>query len=77
MRNEFKLRASFRMKEQLMSEEEIATVLQTQLTLKLMHFDHLEGSPSQVVSQLMLKAYDDNFDYFYQVRAHPSYYSAD
>eukprot|EP01036_Dinobryon_divergens_P027179 gene27178-35905_t len=67
MRTEFESRASYRMKEQLMSEDDIKTVLQTQLTLKLMHFDHLEGSPSQVVSQLMLKAYDDKFDYFYQV----------
>eukprot|EP01038_Epipyxis_sp_PR26KG_P018120 gene18120-25474_t len=32
-----------------------------------MHFEHLEGLPSQVVSQLMLSAYMDNFDYFYQV----------
>ena len=31
-----------------MSEDDIKTVLQTQLTLKLMHFEHLEGSPSQV-----------------------------
>jgi hypothetical protein len=30
-----------------------------------MHFDHLDGAPSQVVSQLMLTAYMDNFDYFY------------
>ena len=34
-----------------MSEDDIKTVLQTQLTLKLMHFDHLEGSPSQVYLQ--------------------------
>ena len=34
---------------------------------KIMHFDHLTGSPTQVVSQLMLAGYADSFDYFYQV----------
>jgi hypothetical protein len=67
MREEFKSRATYRMKELLMDDAEIETVLQKQLTLKLMHFDHLEGAPTQVVSQLMLAAYVDNFDYFYQV----------
>jgi len=67
IREEFKHRATFRMTEQLMGDAAIATVLEKQLTLKIMHFDHLEGAPTQVVSQLMLSAYVDNFDYFYQV----------
>jgi hypothetical protein len=60
----------------------IEKILSEQLTIKLAHFSHLEvalsplsllflmhrqGAPSQVVSQLMLKAYEDNYDYFYQV----------
>ena len=68
MREEFKNRAVFRMKELLMDDADIDHVLVKQLGLKLMHFDHLEGAPTQVVSQLMLSAYVDNFDYFYQVR---------
>ena len=67
LREEFRHRATYRMLEQLMDEEAINTVLSEQLSLKLMHFEHLEGAPSQVVSQLMLSAYVDNFDYFYQV----------
>jgi hypothetical protein len=67
MREEFRHRATYRMLEQLMDEAAINAVLSDQLSLKLMHFDHLEGAPSQVVSQLMLSAYTDNFDYFYQV----------
>ena len=67
LREEFRHRATYRMLEQLMEEADINAVLNDQLSLKLMHFDHLEGAPSQVVSQLMLSAYMDNFDYFYQV----------
>jgi hypothetical protein len=67
LREEFRHRATYRMMEQLMDEAAINAVLSDQLSLKLMHFDHLEGAPSQVVSQLMLSAYMDNFDYFYQV----------
>lgn len=67
LREEFKHRATFRMTEQLMDEASITTVLEKQLSLKLMHFDHLEGAPSQVVSQLTLAGYQDEFDYFYQV----------
>lgn len=67
LREEFRHRATYRMLEQLMDETTINTVLEEQLSIKLMHFDHLEGAPSQVVSQLMLSAYMDNFDYFYQV----------
>lgn len=68
LREEFRHRATYRMLEQLMEETAINAVLNDQLSLKLMHFDHLEGAPSQVVSQLMLSAYKDDFDYFYQVR---------
>jgi hypothetical protein len=67
MRSEFKSRSEFRMKEQLMDDTAIKFALQKQLTLKLQHFEHLEGAPTQVVSQLVLAAYVDNFDYFYQV----------
>lgn len=67
IREEFRQRATYRMIEQLIDESTIKEVLETKLTLKLMHFDHLEGAPTQVVSQLMLSAYVDNFDYFYQV----------
>ena len=66
MREEFKHRAIFRMTEQMMTEETINRVLESQLSLKLMHFDHLQGAPSQIVSQLVLTAYADHFDYFYQ-----------
>lgn len=67
IREEFKQRAIYRMSEQMMNEESINTVLEQQLSVKIMHFDHLEGAPSQVVSQLVLAAYSDQFDYFYQV----------
>jgi len=29
-----------------------------------------QGAPTQIVSQLMLQAYVDNYDYFYQVHLH-------
>ena len=67
LREEFRYRATYRMQEQLIEESIINTILTEQLSLKLMHFDHLEGAPSQIVSQLMLSAYTDGFDYFYQV----------
>ena len=67
LREEFRHRATFRMTEQLMGEEDINAVFRDRLSLKLMHFDHLEGAPTQVVSQLMLAGYADKFDYFYQV----------
>lgn len=70
MREEFQHRATFRMTEQMMSEEEINSVLADKLSLKIMHFDHLGGAPSQVVGQLVLTAYADLFDYFYQVIPH-------
>ena len=55
------------MKEQLLDDEAIEKVLNKYLSLKILHFDHLAGSPTQVVSQVMLAAYVENFDYFYQV----------
>jgi hypothetical protein len=67
IRDEFKSRAVFRMKEQLIEDSAIQDILDNLLLLKLMHFDHLTGAPTQVVSQLMLSGYTDNFDYFYQV----------
>lgn len=67
MREEFKHRAIFRMTEQMMTEETITAVLEKFLFIKLMHFDHLDGAPSQIVSQLVLTAYAEDFDYFYQV----------
>ena len=67
MREEFKQRATFRMTEQLMEQKAIDEVIVDKLSIKLMHFDHLEGAPTQVVSQLALQAYSDGFDYFYQV----------
>ena len=68
IRDEFKRRSTFRMKEQLLDDAAVNEVLEKHLSLKIMHFDHLTGAPTQVVSQLMLAAYVDNFDYFYQVR---------
>ena len=67
MREEFKRRSTFRLKEQLIDESTIDDILLNRLSLKIMHFDHLTGSPTQVVSQLMLAGYADSFDYFYQV----------
>lgn len=67
MRGEFRRRATYRMTEQLMDEAAIDIVLEKRLSLKLMHFDHLDGAPTQVVSQLALQAYSDGFEYFYQV----------
>ncbi len=55
------------MKEQMLTDEIIQEILKTQLFIKLMHFDDLHGAPSQVVSQLVLQAYSDNYDYFYQI----------
>ena len=55
------------MKEQLLEDDAIVKVLEKYLSLKILHFDHLAGSPTQVVSQVMLAAYVENFDYFYQV----------
>ena len=43
IREEFKSRATFRMKEQLVDEKTIEHVLEKHLLLKLMHFDHLAG----------------------------------
>ena len=67
LRSEFASRAEFRMKEQLMDDIAIHSVLRDTLSIKLMHFEDLHGAPSQVVSQLVLSAYSDGFDYFYQV----------
>jgi hypothetical protein len=66
-REEFRHRATYRMIEQQLEEEDVNRVLEEQLSIKIKHFDHLQGAPSQVVSQLALAAYQDNFDYFYQV----------
>lgn len=66
-REEFRHRAIYRMTEQMLDETAIEKVLEHHLTIKLMHFDHLQGSPTQVVSQLVLSAYADSYDYFYQV----------
>jgi hypothetical protein len=67
-REEFKHRAIFRLSEQMMNEESINSILNNGiLSLKLMHFDHLESAPSQIVSQLVVTAYSDDFDYFYQI----------
>ncbi len=67
LRTEFRARAAYRIKEQLVPEDEVDKILDKMLTLKLHHFDHLQGAPTQVVSQLMLDGYVDGFDYFYQV----------
>ncbi len=67
MREEFHKRATFRMSEQLIESDEIDFILKKRLAIKLMHFDHLDGAPSQVVSQLVLAAHAEGFDYFYQV----------
>jgi hypothetical protein len=55
------------MSEQLMKDDEMDHVLNHHLKLKLMHFDDLAGAPSQIVSQLMLHAFGEGFDYFFQV----------
>ena len=67
IREEFKTRATFRLKEQLLEDEIINDIFAHRLSLKILHFDHLTGAPTQVVSQVTLTAYVDNFDYFYQV----------
>jgi len=67
MRSEFSKRAAYHMTEQLMDEAAIKDVLANRLSVSLMHFEHLEGAPTQVVSQLVLKAYSQGYDYFYQV----------
>jgi hypothetical protein len=67
MREMFKSRAYMRLKDLLIDDLLITSILEHQLTLKLAHFDDLSGAPSQVVSQLMLTAYEEGFDYFYQV----------
>ena len=67
MREMFKSRAYMRLKDMLLDESLISSILEHQLAIKLAHFDDLTGAPSQVVSQLMLTAYEAGFDYFYQV----------
>ena len=67
IREEFKKRATFRLKEQLIDDDIINDIFAHRLSLKILHFDHLTGAPTQVVSQVTLTAYVDNFDYFYQV----------
>jgi len=67
IRDIFKARAKYRLEEDLIEAALITTILDTQLQIKIMHFAHLQGAPTQVVSQLMLQAYGDGFDYFYQV----------
>ena len=66
-RDEFHKRAAFRMSEQLMEPDEIEFLVKKRLGLRIMHFEHLDGAPSQIVSQLVSAAYVDNHDYFYQV----------
>jgi hypothetical protein len=34
--------------EQLMEQADIDAVFETKLSIKLMHFDHLQGAPTQV-----------------------------
>jgi hypothetical protein len=67
MREEFSRRAAYHMKQQMMDDVDVRDVLSKSLNMRLMHFEHLEGAPTQVVSQLVLKAYSDGYDYFYQV----------
>lgn len=67
LRNEFTKRATFRMTEQLMSSNDILNVLRDHLHLKLTHFTHLQGAPSQIVSQIMVQSHTEGYDYFYQV----------
>lgn len=66
-RAEFRRRAHFQLHKFNWAEEKIEQVLSNQLSLTLHHYDHLGGSPSQIVSQLVLDAYGKGFDYFYQV----------
>jgi hypothetical protein len=67
MRAEFAARARLALETQLMSPEQIDEIMRHRLSIKLFHFEHLEGAPSQVVSQLMLYGYREGFDFFYQV----------
>jgi hypothetical protein len=67
MRAEFARRVGVALRTQLLGDDEIIRILEKQLFIKLFHFDHLDGAPSQVVSQVMLQAYGDGFDYFYQI----------
>jgi hypothetical protein len=67
-REEFKHRVVYRLSEQMVDEELVQQILGLPfVSVKLMHFDHLDGAPSQIVSQLVLTAYAEGFDYFYQV----------
>eukprot|EP00607_Mallomonas_marina_P000424 CAMPEP_0182437390 /NCGR_PEP_ID=MMETSP1167-20130531/85012_1 /TAXON_ID=2988 /ORGANISM="Mallomonas Sp, Strain CCMP3275" /LENGTH=635 /DNA_ID=CAMNT_0024630287 /DNA_START=37 /DNA_END=1944 /DNA_ORIENTATION=- len=67
MRDHFHNRAVERMRDQQVDNVTIEAVMNRQLKVKIMHFEHLQGAPTQVVSQLVLQAYVDNYDYFYQV----------
>lgn len=67
MRDEFHRRAMFRLTEQMIEVDEAELIVKKHIALKMMHFDHLDGAPSQVVSQLVLTGYLENYDYFYQV----------
>jgi hypothetical protein len=67
IRDIFFNRAKYRLEEALLEASQVDLVLKEQLQIKIMHFGHLEGAPTQVVSQLMIAGYVDKFDYFYQV----------
>lgn len=67
LRQEFSKRATMSLKTQLLDDIQIDKILKDMLHIKLFHFEHLQGAPSQIVSQVMLQAYGDGFDYFYQV----------
>lgn len=77
IRAEFARRASIAFHSQLLTDDEISHILEKQLLIKLFHFDHLDGAPSQVVSQVMLQAYGDGFDYFYQINDDTQFNSLD
>ena len=49
-RAEFRRRAVYRMSEQLIEADEISLILKKRLALRLQHFEHLGGAPSQVGS---------------------------
>eukprot|EP00981_Chlorochromonas_danica_P006541 scaffold1431_cov167-Ochromonas_danica.AAC.1 len=67
-REEFRNRATFRLAEQrLTNEAEVEEILKKRLHVKLYHYNHLQGAPSQIVSQLVLQGYAEGMDYFYQI----------
>ncbi len=67
IRTIFANRARYRLEETLLEASLVTSILENNLHIEIKHYQHLQGAPTQVVSQLMMAGYSENYDYFYQV----------